>query len=111
MRKMLAGGVGLVAAALAVTVLVWDRMWPTGPPLQAGMTIAEVNQALDPPRNEPIIFWHDRTSFFVKPDWRGNRYRIDAYFDDDFLLERWEVVPQPRVRPVWLERVLRFVGW
>jgi hypothetical protein len=46
MRKKLAVGVGLVAVALAIVVLVCDRMEPAEPPLRVGMTEVEVNQVM-----------------------------------------------------------------
>jgi hypothetical protein len=114
MRTKLAVGVGLVAVALAVTVLMCDRMGPAQPPLRVGMTQDELRQAIG--TDHPMMRFGcgfdlaAREVYLPKPDQFGNRQIIRVDYVDGRLTD-WEITGHPRTRPPWLDRALNAVGW
>ena len=48
-----------------------------------------------------------RSDYYPTPDWVGNRECITVSFDRDDRVNSWRVIPLPRTRPPWLDRVMK----
>jgi hypothetical protein len=117
MRKRIAVGVGLVAAVLALTVLVCDRMEPAEPPLCVGMSRHEVANLLGPTNPleiedsldvfDPLEYRH----YCTTPDWLGNRQLVVVAYDENGSVVNWKKEALQRTCPPWLDRAMKAVGW
>jgi hypothetical protein len=111
MRKKIAIGVGLVAVALIVPVVVCGRMAPAQPPLRAGMTADEVFDLLGIGIGGSCTLHSSESDFITEPDWLGNQAWIEVEFDGDHRVVGWDTHPLSRTRPPWLDQALNAVGW
>ena len=106
-------GLGLLALALAGTMVFAAK-----PQLRVGMNREEVDRLIGSPL-EPLlsgglvggVIFTFPLPYFPEPDWLGNRAIYLVSFDSDGLVTKWEVRHEPRVRPPWLERAMKAVGW
>ncbi len=82
-------------------------------PLRKGMTEKEVEAALNNPtgfRDMACIPLVCNAIYYPDPDWFGNREEIHVLYLSK-RVAKWETKPLPRVRPPWLDKALKSVGY
>ena len=111
---------GIPFACLAIMALASEGvMFFVGQPrLRVGMKREAVNRLIGPPL-KPLpaggiiggVIFTAPEGYWPEPDWLGNRVIYQVSYDADGSVEEWKVLPMPRVRPPWLDRAMKGVGW
>ncbi len=110
MRKKLAVFLGLLLLVLVSTLLAVWFMPGAEPPLRVGMTEWEVEQEMGEGVNQINLGTHTYVWYKQGPDCLGRQQTVFVLYDKK-AVERWRVEPQPRTRPPWLDRTIKWAGW
>jgi hypothetical protein len=112
MRKRLPLIAALVVIALAVALpfVAWIRQAPNP---KVGTSFAAVRPTLQHQFDKVDVSGNDDRCFVYcssEPDFFGTSRKLSMRVDKDLII--WvKNDPQPRVRPRWLDRALKAVGW
>src|SRR5579862_1411837 len=124
-RNKFVACLGLAIVTVLSAFLFWDSLDPPPPPIprmvglkfnEAGLAMIESgwitggrtavgrNENEDDPTVVTVEF------FTSKPDWLGRRQQVNVY-SRSYHCTHYTVTDLPRVRPPWLVRTLKLVGW